>query len=218
MTTLRKLSYQNIYLFDDDLASHSNPLKGFIYYLKSTQLKGVIDFSYSDSIDSLHPKLTVKENLILDAIPKSFIRDNLNNFDEIIKKLGNTHLKDMIEFIGNLDTPVEKLSEEKIKIAALMKSLLSEHEYIFLVNPAKFQSKKSIKMIKDCIKFEVENNYKKVLIKSDKRELWLDLATHFITLDMHSKYAKTTNPLLKTGKVDTTYKPTYDFTLVKKVS
>jgi hypothetical protein len=218
MTTVRKISYQNICLFDDICISYSNPLKDFIYYLKSHGAKGVIDFSYSDKIDSLHPKLTIKENLILDAIPKSFIRDNLNNFDEIINALENKHLKILIELMGDLDTPVELITKQNIKIASLVKSLLSEHEYLFLVNPDEFQSISIIQIIKDSISFEVENNYKTVLIKSVKKELWFDVATHFITKSKDHSYNKTKNPLLKIGKISSTYTPTYDFKLLKKVS
>jgi hypothetical protein len=218
MTTVRKISYPNICLFDDEYLTNSNPLKDFIYYLKSHGTLGVIDFSYSDKIDSLHPKLTIKENLILDAIPKSFIRDNLNNFDEIINALDNKHLKQMIKQMNNLDIPVGLVSSENIKLASLVKSLLSEHEYLFLVNPEEFQNINTIQTIKDCISYEVENNSKTVLIKSVKKELWFDIATHFIAKNQDHTFTKTKNPLYKVSKITSGYTPTYDFTLIKKVS
>jgi ABC-type sugar transport system ATPase subunit len=216
MTTLRRISYQNICLFDDTDRQSSNPLKDFIFYLKSTGITGLIDFAYSNYLDSLHPKISIKDNLILDAIPKSLIKDNLNNFKQVVSEVKNPYLQNLIHGIGDINTNIKDASPETIKLTSLVKALLSEHEYIFLVNPNEYLSDKYIKVVKSCIKYEVENNLKTVFIKADVKELWCDISTHFITRDKDHFYNKSKNPLHNKTQIKTQYEPTYDFTLIKK--
>ena len=218
MTTIRKVSYQNICLFDDKSIEAKNALKDFIYYLKASGRTGILNFSYSGGVNSLHPHLSIKDNLILDAIPKSFIKSNVDNFFGIINELQNKSLKLLLESLEDLDYKVKDLSLDDINLVSLIKTLLSGQEDLFLLNPGLNLSKNNIDIIKDAIEFEVYSNHKNVFIKSQNKELWFDITTHFISINEDKTFSKVSNPLKGLNKISSSFSPTYDFTLIKRSS
>ena len=219
MTNLRKLHLKKIFIFDQTKSQKmtTNPLKDFIYYLKFKGLSGIIDFSYSFEKDSMHKDLTIKENFILDAIPTSLIRENEDNLNEFLKTLQNPHLAKLIENLDDLSCKVSDLSNEKLKLASIIKAILSPSEYIFLVEPEKFQASETLKLIKDCINFESENDHRVFLIQPLNRDIWLDSGTHFVMkCEKTHHYIDYVNPLNKVKK-ENKFVPTYNFGLMKKV-
>ncbi len=194
MSNLLKIQYQHIFLFDTgplcDLKV--NPLKDFLYFLKFEGQKGIIDFSYSWEKDSLHSNLTIKENLLLDSIPTSLIRDNENNLKEFFKTLENPYLIKLFEALGNLNDKVANLSIERLKLTSLIKAMVSKSEFVFLVEPESFDSYETIATLKQCILFEVDTHQRKFMIKPSQKETWLDITTHLITKDEKHSYIKKT--------------------------
>jgi hypothetical protein len=219
MNNLKTINYHSIYIFDENRNSKtSNSLKEFIYYLKFKGQNGVIDFTYSCDNDSLHQGLTIKENFILDAIPTSLIKDGENNLNEFLSKLKNPFLAELIETLGPLNQKINSLDKSTLKLTSIIKSLLSQSEYVFLVTPESDQNFKAIKTLKKCIEFEVDNNLRKFFIKPRNKDSWMDISTHIITkCEKSHGYNDTPNPL---KKLDTSksFKPTYDFKLLKKAS
>lgn len=217
MSNVRKINYHNISLFEDNSnTTTANCLKDFLYYLKFKGNRGVIDFAYSCETDSLHPSLTIQDNFILDAVPTSLIKDGKNNLNEFLSTLKNPYLAELIEVIGPLDQKVSSLDQKTIYLTSIIKSLLSTSEYIFLVQPEKQQSFETIHLIKKCIEFEVENNFKKFFIKPCNKESWLDISTHIITkCNETHHYQESTNPLYQ-AKAPKNFKATYNFSLLKK--
>ena len=219
MNNVKKLNYHSIYIFDENRNSKtSNSLKEFIYYLKFKGQSGVIDFTYSCDKDSLHQGLTIKENFILDAIPTSLIKDSENNLNEFLSKIRNPYLAELIETLGPLNQKIESLNKATLKLTSIIKALLSQSEYVFLVTPEADQDFQAIKTLKKCIEFEVDNNLRKFLIKPRNKDSWMDISTHIITKCENSHgYNDTPNPLKKLASVKE-FKPTYDFKLLKKAS
>lgn len=219
MNNVRKLNYHSIYIFDEEQKDNTtNSLKEFIYYLKFKGQNGVIDFTYSCDQDSLHKGLTIKENFILDAIPTSLIKDSENNLNEFLETLQNPYLVELIEILGPLHQAVETLDVQNLKLTSILKSLLSPSEYVFLVTPDSEQSFKTIKILKKCIEFEVEQKQRKFFIKPHNKDSWLDISTHIITKCQSShSYSDTPNPLRST-QTHQEFKPTYDFKLLKKAN
>ena len=219
MTTLKRSSLNRIYFFDheDNHSLSQNPLKEFIYFLKFKGGQSNIDFSYSNLDDTLHCHLSIKDNFILDSIPTSLIKDNELNLNEFIQSLQNHFLKDLIVKLGDLDQPISNLSKEKRKLTSLIKVILSQSKYIFLGNPDELIGTKDLEQIKKCIKYEVENNSRVVLIKSVRKMLWPDIVTNIISKDKNSVYTDTPNPLYKKDQENSS-NHSYSFTLNKKVS
>jgi len=199
MNNVITIKYQTIYLFEPtELFKISiNPLKDFIYFLKFRGKKGIIDFSYSWNEDSIHNKLSIKENFLLDSIPTSLIRDKENNLIEFFNTLTNPFLIDLIQKLGDLTIPVNLLNADQLKLTTIIKAILSKSEYVFLVEPEESLTNETINTLKECIRFEVDKFGRKFLLKPKNQDLWLDTATHFVIKDDTSSYIEKKNPLLE---------------------
>jgi ABC-type branched-subunit amino acid transport system ATPase component len=211
MTSLRKLNYHKIYLFES--INTSNPLKEFIYFLKFNKVTP-IDFSYSSEGDTLHSNLSITENFTLDAVPKSLIRDNENNLVEFISNLENPFLKELITYIGDLKKGIHELTKQQLKITSLTKAILSPSTYIFLNCPDKDLNPKLLALVKDCLQYENQKNNRSIFLRSHRQILWPDMIENIVVKNESHQYIVTKNPLLKV--VESTKQ--HRFSLVRKAS
>lgn len=220
MTIVRKIIYQQIFLFDDSFQEKkfSNSLKEFIYYLRYTGTKGVIDFSYASDADSIHPKLSIKDNFILDSVPTSLIIDKEDNLRLRLSELSNQVLATLIEQLEPIERVANELTTEEVKMASILKSLLSNSEYIFLEYPDRSLSANSLSLIKECILFEVKNNNRKVFIRPYNNDVWIDMATDIVTKNQQQEYKKAPNVLSQLHEKKKEFKPTFNFHLTNKAS
>lgn len=200
MTGLNNFNIHPIYLFDSALPDSfsSNALKDFINFIKLNRGKKLIDFCYSCDTDSLHTALTIKENFILDAVPKSLIRDGEDNLKQFLKTLKNPYLKELVLELGDLSRPIKDLVLDELKLASVIKSLLSQSEYIFFLNPAFGLHDRTITKIKHAIEFEAFQRNRKIFIKAQNRDNWLDIAGNIVTKCPNTlQFRCKTNKLLK---------------------
>lgn len=222
MTELRKINYQEVYLFDDSYneKKFKNSLKEFIYYLRYTGIKGVIDFAYSSHLDTIHPSLSIKDNFILDSVPTSLIKNKEDNFRFRLEELKNRSIVNLINTLEPIERKSSELNPEQIKLASILKSLLAHTEYVFLEAPDQNLSIENLEKIKECLEYEVKENNRKVFIRPYNIDAWIDLATDIVTKNQKQEYVKSKNPLslLFNTKPKVDFKPTYDFSLLKKVS
>ncbi len=191
---------QKVYFFESiNKQSNQNTLKEFLYFLKS-EGKNRIDFSYSASKNALHADLSIQENYILDAIPKSLIRDNENNLQEFLKGLENPHLKVLVTSLGDLNRKVKSLTLAEKKIASLTKTILSTSKYIFLEAPEVNLSFNQLETVKDCLRYEAQKKGRTVLLKSIKKVLWPEIITDIVSKNEKSQFIITKNSLFNQEK------------------
>lgn len=219
----------HIYIFDCNENSYQqNSLKEFIYYLKFTGKRGVIDFSYAAASESIHPELTIKENFILDSVPTSLIKNKEDNLNQTISELHNKFLTELIDDLKCINRKTKELTSCEKKLCSIVKTLLSKSEYIFLENPDQGLDQQTLKKVKKCLIYEVEHHNRIVFINSKTQHAWLDIATDIISKDENKNFIKKINPLnikqspvikieRKTLKKEPT-KNIYNFSLMKKVS
>ncbi len=220
MNNVTKLNFNKIYLFDDicNEVKFSNSLKEFIYYLRFTGVKGIIDFSYASHKDSIHPNLSLKDNFILDSVPTSLIKDKDDNLRSRIDQLSNKKLVKLITDLESIDRKADDLSDEECKIASIVKSLLSHTEYIFLETPDENLSFEKLNIIKDCLLYEVEHNYRTIFLKPKNNDMWLDVATDIIVKNEKQEYTKSINALNDTAHTEkVVQKQDFSFSLIKEV-
>jgi len=213
-----KLNFNKIYLFDDSFNQNkfSNSLKEFIYFIRFTGVKGIIDFSYSSHKDSIHHNLSLKENFILDSVPTSLIKDKDDNLRNRIEQLNNKKLVELISGLESIDRKATELTEEECKIASIVKSLLSHTDYIFLELPDQSLSFDNLNRIKECILYEVENNNRTIFLKAKNNDMWIDIATDIVTKNERQEYIHTPNALNTFNHTDKTeQKPDFSFNLIK---
>tara|TARA_B100001971_G_scaffold111191_1_gene102209 strand:+ start:155053 stop:155697 length:645 start_codon:yes stop_codon:yes gene_type:complete len=206
MTEVKHLNFKQILLFDlVDQNSRSNALKEFMFYLKYSGKRGKINFALSSSNENVHYHLTIKDNYILDSVPTSLIVDREDNFSRRVDNLQNPHLKELVYKTDCIERLVKDITPQEKKLVSVVKALLSDSEYIFLDNPDIGQDIEIVNIIKKAIIFEVENYHRKVFLKSDKREIWLDISTDIISRNENNKYIKTKNKLSEHKSL--TYRP-----------
>jgi len=124
----------------------------------------------------------------------------------------------MIENLEPIERKIDELSCEEIKLASIIKSLLSHSEYLFLEYPDQYLSTKNLNLIKEALKFEVNTNNRKVFLKPFNNDAWIDLATDIITKNDKKEYVKSLNPLSSFASHEENFKPTFNFTLHNKAS
>lgn len=216
MDNVKRLSFHKLYLFENEnhRKIYCNFLKEFISFLKFQGHISKIDFSYSGIEDSIHYKLSIKKNLILDSIPKSLVHNDESKINDYLEKIENPFLNKLIDFISPLDDKVCDLSAERLSLTTSIKALLANSKYVFLVQPDKNLSQKNIKILKQAIEFELKNNSRSFLIRPKNQDSWLDLATHFVTRNSDRTFSVDKNKLIG-KKAATKFEPTYDFTLLK---
>ncbi len=210
----RKNDHQ-VYLFD--LKDQPNSLKEFLYFLKSKGVRGVIDFSLSTGRDTIHPNISLKDNFILDSVPTSLIKNKEDNLRLRLSELKNKKINQLIELVEPIETSALAYDDELTAVASIIKSLLSESKYLFLVNPEKSIRHEYFEIIKEALLFEVKENNRSVFITSTCNEKWLDLATNIVTKNNNFQFDvayNNLNTLVTQDPIDTSSA----FQLVKKAS
>tara|TARA_Y100000780_G_scaffold155505_1_gene140157 strand:+ start:190991 stop:191635 length:645 start_codon:yes stop_codon:yes gene_type:complete len=196
MTDLKVLHSPEIYLFNSEQKSFSaNVLKDFIYYIKFTGKKGLINFSFSSAEDGLHQNLSIKDNYILDAVPTSLIKNSEDNFRHTSDNLKNPHLKDLIKETDCINRIVKDLTCEEKKLVGIVKTILSASEYIFMDSPDRLICNDTLKLVKAALEFESSHNNRKVFLSPATKEKWLDIATHWVCKKENGSFSKCRNQL-----------------------
>lgn len=186
----------NIYLFDIN-KTQKNSLKDFLYYLKFNGKRGVVDFSYANETDTLHQQLSVKENLILDSVPTSLIKDNEVNLSDFLGDIKNPGLISLLGRIKNLEEKVSQLDHRTMKLASLVKALIAKRELLFLVEPNQYLNKEDLKNLKSCLEYESQQYNRKIYIQSSDQDCWLDTARTIISRNDNGHFCEKLNPFLR---------------------
>lgn len=207
MTKVKHLNFQQILLFDlYDQKRSSNALKEFMFYLKFSGKRGKINFALSSANENVHHHLSIKDNYILDSVPTSLIINKEDNFSQRVENLQNDYLKALVYETDCIDRLVKDISAQEKKLVSIVKALLSDSEYIFLDNPDFEQNIDIVNKVKNAIIYEVENYHRKVFLRSDKREIWLDISTDIVSRSENNQYIKTKNKLHSMNQTNQKYK------------
>jgi len=192
-----------VYLFKQNESKFSfggSELKTFLYYLKSMGIYNP-SFSYSNTSFVHGPNDTVKDYFLLETSSKNQMTYNDANLNSKIKNIKNTNLSKLLKMIPDLESQLHSLSTFEKQLICIIKTILSESEYIFLNYPEKENNKETITLIKNSLLYEVKNFNRKVLINSTAPEQWLDLATKIVSKTKQTKF-KTEENTLSTVKND----------------
>lgn len=182
--TKKKLDEYSIFLFDHANKSAfemPNPLKEFISFLKSNGTTGVIDFSFSAGLSSLHPSKTLKDNFILDSVPSSLIKNNEDNFQSLLRTIKNETLLELVHSLKPFDKEPKFYTDHEVSIASIVKSLLSKSKLIFIDDSQIKLDTETLEIVKKCIQIEIEQNNRKVLISTNKATKWLSITSAVVT-------------------------------------
>ncbi len=180
-------------------------LNTFLTILKSLKERGPYNFSYSSSQGSLINSLTISENIVMDSISKSHFDINNFNLKTYIEQLINIAIIQLFNSITLPDLYPEKSNPEVIKIACLIKTLISTSKYIFLDHPEKYITEKNMTPLISALKYEALNNNRIIIINSSnncwnsvaKKEIKQEQSNNFKTISYGDQNTSIDNSHLK---------------------
>ena len=180
-----------IYQFSNAGNFAKNPLSEFLSFLRFAGKKGNICFSHAKGRDSLHATLSIKENLMLDAVANGLSKQHEDNFFAKLNQMSNTSLLEMIHGLGDSVRSVHQLAQDELEMLAIAKALLSDTEYVVLDINENYLKNTQTELIQKAILFEANNNKRIFLIQTKDPSAWPELVTNYI--ERHGPYGFTIN-------------------------
>lgn len=173
-----------------------NGLKKFYGLIKYLKGKGNFKFAFSNGNGSLHKNITIIENLDLEAIPTSISLNTKLKTKDIINSIENEFLQRLIARVCPLERTTSQLNPEEMKLASLIKGIISQTEYLFLDSPSKGLSESNLNIVKKCLLFEATVKGRIIIISDDDNAKWMDIANKLITKN-NSSYEIMPNRLIE---------------------
>lgn len=173
-----------------------NGLKKFYGLIKYFKGKGNFKFAFSNGNGSLHKKITIRENLDLEAIPTSISLNTKIKTKDIINSIENEYLQKLIARVCPLERTTSQLNAEELKLASLIKGIISQTEYLFLDSPSKGLSETNLNVVKKCLLFEASIKGRIIIISDEDNAKWMDIANKVITKN-NGSYEIVSNRLIE---------------------
>jgi ABC-type lipoprotein export system ATPase subunit len=164
--------HSGIYYFDQGVEKEFANLKSFLYFLKAMKVKGPIKFAYVDQAGALIPNLSLKENILLDAIPQSLSLNKGTILNNVLEKIDNVFITNMFNSIVDWEQKPSECSSQVIKLVALMKALLTDSKYIFLDNPEMHLRFETLNLFKNALNLQRKKQNQIVIIHSQNFSVW----------------------------------------------
>ncbi|WP_127717664.1 hypothetical protein [Halobacteriovorax sp. HLS] len=169
----------DILLFEVNNQQHNqSQLKDFLNFLKFCGKRGSLKFNHIEEKATLIKGLTLKENILLDT-GIEITRDS--DLFKILENRGQSYLCQLAKKITNLNLYPNEVDIETKKIAALIKTLASEAEYILLEKPEKYLSKANTELFLAALFQSMTQRKQILLLTSEKRNLWLSHISKVVT-------------------------------------
>lgn len=181
----------------DKVFEEPNGLKKFLNIIKFFNKKEPFKFAFSNGNGSLHHTISVRQNLDLEAIPTSISLNNKLKTKEIIDNIENEYLQKLIGRICPLERLPVNLNKEELKLASIIKGVISQTDYLFLDSPDNGLSESNLTLVKNCILYEAKVKKKTIIITSANDQHWLEICDKVITTNNNS-YKLEVNTLLYT--------------------
>ncbi len=140
------------------------------------------DFSYFSKDSELISTLTLKENLVLQGLPKHLGEESEIDIEKIIKNQNNDMLDFFISGIGDLDKHPENATTEEKQRLLFSISLLRKSPFLILDNPEDNLKNLQLKVIQTiCNHIKISSS--KVFLFTDDAHPWSEYLTKIIYWD-----------------------------------
>lgn len=182
MDKKNQLNKSDILLFknDENRYGHSQ-LKKFLSFLSSNGVKRPYKFAYIESEGPLISNMSLRDNIHLDSVPLSLSNTKEMELKYLLDKIGNDDLLNLFAKIENLEVKVSEVSHQVRKLAALIKGLIQEADYLFLEMPEKHLSDNQLRLFVNALNHQVQNNGQMVFISSPAVLFWQGKVSKIIT-------------------------------------
>lgn len=153
-------------------ARSQSTLKQFLTFLKMQRIRGPIRFAFIDENGPLIPNLSLRDNISLDSIPSTVSSTKEFTLEDYLERLGNESLGKLYRNIKLVEDLPAQVDSQTNKIAALIKGLLQQGDYLFLENPERFLDKGNLKLFTQALLTQLAAEGITLLLKSDSPHLW----------------------------------------------
>ncbi|PIP96520.1 MAG: hypothetical protein COW00_10165 [Bdellovibrio sp. CG12_big_fil_rev_8_21_14_0_65_39_13] len=168
-----KIQRSDILFFDSKHYTGMTELKVFLHFLNAMNVQRPFRFSFVESQALMLPQLTLKQNIMLDSMPNSFHDKNTDLLENLITQKSNPFILEIYKSLSCLDCKPNEVDQEHLKLAGLLKGLISEGDYLLLSQPEKYLSEEKLKMVIRAINLECHSQNKIAFISSPTGNTWL---------------------------------------------
>ncbi|MCO4792620.1 MAG: ATP-binding protein [Bacteriovoracaceae bacterium] len=196
MDKKNQLITSDILLFknEENRYGHSQ-LKNFLSFLSSNGIRRPYKFAYIESEGPLIPKLSLRENIHLDSVQMSLSNTKEMELQNLLKKIGNEYLLELFTKINDLESKSSQVNDQTRKVAALIKGLIQEADYLFLERPEKHLSDDNLKLFVKALNYQSQTNGQVIFISSPSLLFWQGKVTKIITRGAKKEFLVT--PVIK---------------------
>jgi hypothetical protein len=169
-----------IIFFDSSEQRSHATLKRFLTYLKVKKVPGPIRFAFIDEKGPLIPNLSLRDNISLDSIPSTVSSDKEFTLEDYLDRRGNDALTKLYNNIKLVEDFPGQVDSQTLKIAALIKGLLQDGQYLFLENPERFLDQENLKLFINALLHQLSEKRQTLLIKSTSPSIWSPYITQWV--------------------------------------
>jgi ABC-type lipoprotein export system ATPase subunit len=163
-----------IYLFtcDHECVSTSK-LNEFLAFLKFFKAASPYKFSFVAESANLIPEMSLNENILIDFSPNSLTESKEVQFQDFLKAQKNGFLEKLYQKIELPSQYPSEASAQMKKISNLIKSILSEGQFIFLEEPESGLGTETLSLFIETLKEHVANHRTNVFVYSKNPSMWM---------------------------------------------
>lgn len=196
MDRKNQLNRSDIVLFknEENRYGHSQ-LKNFLSFLSSNGVKRPYKFAYIECEGPLIANMSLRENIHLDSVPLSLSNTKEMELKNLLDKIGNEDLLSLFDVINDLEKKVSDVSNQVRKVAALIKGLIQEADFLFLEMPEKHLSDEHLRMFVNALNHQVQHNGQIVFISSPAVLFWQGKVSKIISRGPKKEFLVT--PVIK---------------------
>jgi ABC-type multidrug transport system ATPase subunit len=174
---MAKINFEDnfeIYLFTYPNKNESSSKLGeFLSFLKFHKVNLPYKFSFVAAQASLIREMSLYQNILIAFSPNSLTESKEMQFEDFLKVQGNRALENLYHTISlPHELPAQSNTQMK-KVCSLIKSLLSEGQFIFLEEPEVDLSPETLALFISALKQHIKDRQVNVLIYSLNLEMWM---------------------------------------------
>ncbi len=163
-----------IYLFtypDENMSS--SKLNEFLSFLKFHKVNMPYKFSFVSTSASLIPEMTLNQNILIDFSPNSLTESKEVQFQDFLKEQNNRSLESLYHTISLPHEFPNQSDAQMKKVCSLIKSLLSEGQFIFLEEPEVDLEEGTLELFISALKEHIKDRQMNVFIYSKNLPMWM---------------------------------------------
>ena len=190
MTKANKIDKKDILLFKaaSSLNLRHCQLKNFLNFLNTNKVKKPIRFAFIEKDAPLINNLSLRENIYLDSVPNTLISSKDFQLNQYLEKSGNKYLLEIYKRLLLLDETPDKVDIVTRKLAALLKGLIQDCDYLFLDHPEEYLNEENLEIFTQALAIQTGLTGKIVFIHSDKESLWVEHVSKTVVRDENFEF------------------------------